>query len=299
MRVSAFFFGAFFAVPVVCVVCVVCVGCVDPPIDDSQPRLCNGAADLCDRSLDDVVFAGAHNAMSSRDDGFLGPNQSLAVSGQLRFGIRAFLIDTKVPDADDPQGVRLCHNSCDLGEVLLEDWLVRVGEFFTEEPNTVVQLLVQDAASVADTEAAFVAAGLRDELYEYDGVSFATLGDLIDNETRIFMTAEAPTETPPWFPSMFTLYSDTPFAQTSLEELQAPSSCDLNRGAVDDPLFLVNHFLGPVPAEDKADVANAAAVLDDRVRRCQDARGRVANVVAVDFVDHGDLVDVVAGLNGL
>ncbi len=209
------------------------------------------------------------------------------------------MIDTKAPDVDAPgDGVRLCHNSCDLGAVLLKDWLVRVRDFLGENPDNVVQLLVQDAASVDDTEAAFVAAGLRDELFEFDGVSFPILGDLIDNKTRVFMTAEAAAETRPWFLSMFELYSDTPFAQDSLEELQAPPSCDLNRGAVGDPLFLVNHFLGPVPAEDKADVANAAAVLDDRVRRCQDTRARVANVVAVDFVDHGDLVDVVDGLNG-
>lgn len=296
MRVSVRF------VVVTAVCCAFCLwvgGCVDPPPGDGPPRLCNGSADLCDRSLADVVFAGAHNAMSSRDEAFLAPNQSLANTGQLRFGIRAFLIDTKAPDAADPAGgVRLCHNSCDLGVVLLKDWLARVKGFLDEHPDNVVQLLVQDDASVDDTEAAFVAAGLRDELFEHDGVSFPTLGEMIDRRTRVFMTAEAAAETRPWFLSMFTLYSDTPFAQTSLAALQDPSSCDLNRGAASDPLFLVNHFLGPVPAEDKADAANAAAVLDDRVRRCQDARGRVANVVAVDFVDHGDLVDVVAGLNG-
>jgi hypothetical protein len=275
-----------------------CAPPTKPP--DPRPRSCNGHAELCDRRLDEVVFAGAHNAMSSRDDGFLGPNQALALPGQLRFGVRAFLIDTKAPSDDDPAaGVRLCHNSCDLGEVLLSTWLARLKAFLDEQPDTVVQLLVQDAASVSDTEAAFVAAGLFDALYVHDvGGAFPTLAELIDGGTPIFMTAESPSETPPWFLSMFTLYSDTPFAQASLAALSDPSSCDLNRGAVDDPLFLVNHFLGPVPAEDSADVANAKAVLDDRVRRCQDARGRVANVVAVDFVDHGDLVEVVDGLNG-
>jgi hypothetical protein len=51
---------------------------------DPPARVCNGHQELCDRSLDDVVFVGAHNAMSSRDDGFLGPNQALEVAGQLR-----------------------------------------------------------------------------------------------------------------------------------------------------------------------------------------------------------------------
>ena len=280
-------------------------GCVDAPAPDPE-RSCNGHVELCDRALDDVVFAGAHNAMSSRDDGFIGPNQSLNVSGQLAFGVRAFLIDTKVPDPDvvraEDGGVRLCHVSCVLGEVSLVSWLGRLKTLLDDEPDTVVQLLVEDEASVADTEADFVEAGLRDELYEHDdGAPFATLGELIDARTRIFMTAETPDDTdvdgePPWFRSMFDLYSDTPFAQDDLAAMQDPSSCALNRGAVDDPLFLVNHWIGNA-AEEHADVANAHDVIAERVARCAAERDRVANVVAVDFVDHGDLIAVVDAEN--
>lgn len=285
-------------------------GCVDPAPEQPERR-CNGHAALCDRALDDVVFAGAHNAMSSRDDGFIGPNQSLNVSGQLAFGVRAFLIDTKVPDPDvvrdEAGGVRLCHVSCVLGEVSLVSWLGRVKTFLDDEPDTVVQLLVEDEASVADTEADFVDAGLRDELYEHDdGAAFATLAELIDARTRIFMTAESPDVIegdvaggePPWFRSMFDLYSDTPFAQDDLAAMQDVASCALNRGAVDDPLFLVNHWIGNA-AEEHADVANANDVIAERVARCAAERDRVANVVAVDFVDHGDLIAVVDAENGL
>lgn len=283
---------------------VLCLACV-PAADPAPGRACNGHPELCDRALDDVVFVGAHNAMSSRDDGFLGPNQSLALSGQLRFGVRAFLIDTKDP-ADDDDDVRLCHNSCDLGSVTLVSWLERLHSFLEEEPDTVVQLLVQDAASPADTEAAFIKADLLSELYIYDGgasrpqgTEFPTLAALIDDGTRIFFTAESVEGAPlPWFQPMFQLYSDTPFAHDDLAALQDPSSCILNRGAADLPLFLVNHWIG-APAEENADVANVASVMDERVRRCAAERERVPNVVAVDFVDHGDVVDVVAGLNGL
>ncbi|MDP2343854.1 MAG: hypothetical protein Q8O67_23040 [Deltaproteobacteria bacterium] len=269
-----------------------------PAADPVPERACNGHPELCDRALDDVVFVGAHNAMSSRDDGFLGPNQSLALPGQLRFGVRAFLIDTKDPAADDDD-VRLCHNSCDLGSVTLVSWLERLRTFLEEEPDTVVQLLVQDAASPADTEAAFIKADLLSELYVYAGGAFPTLAALIDDGTRIFLTAESVDTAPlPWFQPMFQLYSDTPFAHDDLAALQDPSSCVLNRGAADLPLFLVNHWIG-APAEQNADVANVAAVMDERVRRCAAERERVPHVVAVDFVDHGDVVDVVDGLNGL
>jgi hypothetical protein len=55
---------------------------------------CNGAAELCDRPLDKVVFAGAHNAMSAADyPGWMFPNQEAGMAVQLRHGIRALLFD--------------------------------------------------------------------------------------------------------------------------------------------------------------------------------------------------------------
>jgi len=55
---------------------------------------CNGFAQLCNRRLNQVVFAGAHNAMSNAEvPGWLFPHQSRAIPGQLEDGIRALLID--------------------------------------------------------------------------------------------------------------------------------------------------------------------------------------------------------------
>ena len=56
--------------------------------------LCNGAAALCDRPLNQVTFAGAHNAMSAADvPGWMFPQHERGVAAQLTDGIRAFLID--------------------------------------------------------------------------------------------------------------------------------------------------------------------------------------------------------------
>jgi hypothetical protein len=55
---------------------------------------CNGYKQLCNRRLDEVVFAGTHNAMSSADSkGWLLANQRRTIQRQLRDGIRLFLID--------------------------------------------------------------------------------------------------------------------------------------------------------------------------------------------------------------
>jgi hypothetical protein len=54
---------------------------------------CNGFAALCDRRLDQVTFAGTHNAMSAADDGFLFARQTGGLGAQLGRGVRAFLLD--------------------------------------------------------------------------------------------------------------------------------------------------------------------------------------------------------------
>jgi hypothetical protein len=56
---------------------------------------CNGSTELCDRRIDQVAFAGAHNAMSAASDpGWLFAENLFGIPQQLEYGIRAFLIKT-------------------------------------------------------------------------------------------------------------------------------------------------------------------------------------------------------------
>ncbi len=60
----------------------------------STALACNGFAELCDRRLDQVVFPGAHNAMSNQDaPGWMFPHHEAGMPQMLRDGIRALLID--------------------------------------------------------------------------------------------------------------------------------------------------------------------------------------------------------------
>lgn len=55
---------------------------------------CNGHAELCDRPLNDVVFAGTHNSMSAPTyPNYLFAQQETGLTGQLRDGVHALLID--------------------------------------------------------------------------------------------------------------------------------------------------------------------------------------------------------------
>ena len=64
------------------------------PVEAAAVKTCNGYAELCDKHLDEVVFAGAHNAMSNQDaPGWMFPHHEASMVQQLRDGVRALLID--------------------------------------------------------------------------------------------------------------------------------------------------------------------------------------------------------------
>jgi hypothetical protein len=59
-----------------------------------RPATCNGESELCERRLNEVVFAGTHNSMSAADEpGWLFANQRHSIEDQLDDGIRLFLLD--------------------------------------------------------------------------------------------------------------------------------------------------------------------------------------------------------------
>jgi len=66
---------------------------------------CNGLSSLCDRRLDEVVFAATHNSMAAADEpGWLFANQRYGISRQLKDGIRALLIDVHFGVLDPSTG---------------------------------------------------------------------------------------------------------------------------------------------------------------------------------------------------
>jgi hypothetical protein len=62
--------------------------------DAVETDACNGATALCSRPVDQVVFPGTHNSMSSAEiSDWMFPEQEKGIAAQLQDGIRAFLID--------------------------------------------------------------------------------------------------------------------------------------------------------------------------------------------------------------
>jgi hypothetical protein len=309
-------------------------------------RECNGHAELCDKRLDEVVFAASHNSMSAADDpSWLFGEHFGDIRDQLDYGIRAFLIDAhygvpstiRVPGAPDrlvltdadqeigrdaltetptpevreqldslvrgePVGVSgtapdvyLCHNYCELGATGFGDTLAAYKQFLDSNPNEVIILFIEDYVSIADSEELFRESGLIDHVWTVQpDAPLPTLGEMIDARRQVLVLSEHFEPPPEWYHAGFELTEETPYTFEAIDEF----SCAPNRGGTDRPLFLLNHWLTHgSPDVDAATRANGRDVLMDRIRACERERGRQVNMVAVNFYDRGDLLDVVDDLN--
>ena len=287
---------------------LLCVGCVGQPgpMDDddavgddddttSAPLVCNGHEALCDLRFDQLVLPATHNSMSNAEDGWIAPNQQAGLARQLEDGIRGMLLDTKEWNGD----LYLCHGACELGSILLDDALTILGDFMEEHPGEVVTLIFQDAITPAQTAEAFERVGLTSLVYTHaEGAPWPRVGELVEEGTRLLVTAEAQGPPPAWYHHAWSLFQDTHYAFSDAASIH----CDPNRGDADNALFLMNHwvdgFLG-IPVEDDAAEANSASVLLAQVERCEEERGVRPHLLAVDFYAVGDLFEVVDMLNGV
>jgi hypothetical protein len=197
-----------------------------------------------------------------------------------------------------PRAPYLCHGCCELGAVPLATMLEGVRDFLVENPGEVLVFVIEDYVTPADVEAAFRASGLERFVYR-GGVTppWPTLGEMVASDQRLVVFAENDTAGVHWLHPAFETIQETPYTFHAPEEL----SCRPNRGGTAGPLFQINHWIEstPTPKPSNAAVVNARDFLLTRARRCERERGKLANILAVDFAMTGDVVAVAAELNGL
>jgi hypothetical protein len=300
---------------------------------------CNGAAALCDRRLDEITFAGAHNAMGTADNvHWMFPNQDLRGRELLRRGVRAFMLDVwngepvgdRVKTVFATEQDRLKFEKAIGPEAFaaamrIRDRLVGVGaatglymchgfcelgalpfdlallqiKTFMVEHPSEVILIVLEDY-VPPAEIA--AAFERQELtgYLYSGPSRGPMPTLRQLiESNQRVVLMGEHQT-----------GDFPWYHPAFEMMQETPytfhtpedlSCKPNRGDKDSPLFLINHWIesSPAPRPSNAVLVNREDVLLARARECQKERGKRPNIIAVDFAATGDVVRAAAVLNGL
>ena len=301
---------------------------------------CNGDRALCGKRVDEIVFPGAHNSMSSAELGWMFPNQELASVSLLGYGIRSLLFDvhygapvggqvrTEIQDeaasrakfeqavgkeaidaamrirsqlqgaATGPRAPYLCHGFCELGATPLATMLEGVRDFLVAHPGEVLMFVIEDYVTPADIAAAFQASGL--ERFVYRGpvtAPWPTLGELVARDERVLVFGENDTAGVPWYHPVFETFQETPYKFATPDAF----SCRPNRGGSAGPLFQINHWIEtlPAPKPSNAAIVNAHDFLLKRARQCQKERGKLPNILAVDFARTGDVVGVAAELNGL
>jgi hypothetical protein len=206
------------------------------------------------------------------------------------------------------RGMYLCHTFCELGATSLGSVLRDINTFLVTHPDEVMVVVNQDYVTPRDFVGAVNEAGLGDLVYRGPTTAghWPTLRQMIDRNQRIVFLAENHAGGAPWYhPAYTTITEETPYTFGRVPLLNDPSklaaSCRANRGPERAPLFLINHWIStdPVPRPSDAQAVNAYAPLLRRVRRCEQIRHHVANLIAVNFYRRGEVFRVVDTLNGV
>ena len=205
------------------------------------------------------------------------------------------------------RGMYLCHGFCELGASRLEPVLSDIRSFLVSHPDDVIAIVNQDYVTPQDMVAAVRAAGL--EAFAYRGPvdgEWPTLREMIDSGQRLVLLAENRAGAAPWYRLAYDrALQETPFHFSRPKQLIGEdglaAGCAPLRGPKAAPLLLINHWVttDPVPLPSHATEVNARGPLLRRVRECERRRGRMANLVAVNFYRRGDLFEVVDELNGV
>jgi hypothetical protein len=298
---------------------------------------CNGDPQLCDKRLDEVVFAGAHNAMSnqSRPD-WMFPHHQAGIPQMLNDGIRALLIDVH---SGFPGAARIKTN------MDLEPNAAKMKQAVGDEGYQAA-LRIRNRLVGADEGRpgiylchGFCELGayeleptLRDIktflVLHPDEVVIIVFEDYVP-PVELGATLERAGLGPyiyrggvsPW-PTLRDMISSgqrlvtfiesgrpgVPWLRPAFENIRETPysfhkvdefSCRANRGGDGGTLFQINHWIEttPMPKPSNAAVVNAYDFLLSRARQCQAERHHLPNIIAVDFYRTGDLLKVVETLN--
>jgi hypothetical protein len=195
----------------------------------------------------------------------------------------------------DPDTSFLCHAVCALGKQPLAEGLAEIREFLDEYPGEVVTLIIESYLSHELTAKAFDEADLTRYTYVHAGAAWPTLGQMIDDGTRLVVLQDRSAQPDyPWLMNVWTHAFETRFSARTPDDF----SCVRNRGSEGNDLFIFNHFLTEVfGAPELAQQINFNPLLLDRINECEAFHGAMANFVTVDFFDIGDTVEAVNALN--
>jgi hypothetical protein len=200
-------------------------------------------------------------------------------------------------EAHGKPDVYMCHGFCELGALKLVPVLRDVRDFLVANPGEVLIFIIQDeGVTPKDIERCFKESGLIDFVYRGAVTPpWPTLREMVASDQRVLVMAENNAAGVDWYHPAFEVVQETPY------DFRDPSqfSNRPNRGGTSGSLMLMNHWIEstPMPKPSNAAIVNAHDALMKRIRAFRRARGRLPNLIAVDFYATGDLIAVARELN--
>jgi hypothetical protein len=205
--------------------------------------------------------------------------------------------DRMVGEKEGERDVYMCHGFCELGALQLVPVLREVRDFLVENPGEVLIFVIQDeGVTPQDIERCFRESGLIDFVYRGSArPPWPTLREMVESDQRVLVMAENNSAGVDWYHQAFEVMQETPYAFHDPSEF----SNRPNRGGPGGSLLLLNHWIesAPMPKPSNAAIVNARDALLARVSAFQRERGRLPNLLAVDFYGVGDLTSVARELN--
>ena len=265
--------------------------CAREPVQDPVQR-CNGFEQLCEKRINEALFAGTHNSMSAQEEGWLGPNHIYPIPTQLNDGVRALNIDTYWWE-DEPY---MCHTFCEIGAQPLSYATDAIANFLEQNPSNVIIITFQSTLSAEETLQPFYDSGLKSELYQHEtGSPWPTLQTLIENNTRLLLFSNQDGGRIEGYMSQWEHWLDNPYSAQEVDDF----ACLPERGDESTAtLYNINHFLtNPIALPELAQEANEESVLTEHVQRCISQTGLTPSQLLVDFYSIGQTIQVVHEYN--
>ncbi|KIJ27232.1 hypothetical protein M422DRAFT_191249, partial [Sphaerobolus stellatus SS14] len=277
-----------------------------------RTTICNGRADLCNRSYGNVTFIGAHDSFTfSSDPLALARTQTEDLTSQLESGVRLLQAQSHMSNGV----LHFCHTSCllfDGGTVA--NYLTTVKQFLDKNPNEVLTLLFTNPEGVSVStiwDPIFNSTGMSELAYVPPSIpakqsEWPTLSEMIQSGKRVvvFMDFNTNTSAVPYILPEFEMVWETPF---DVVNSSFPCSIDRISGplADEDHMNLLNHFLDiqfpfniTIPYEVAANTTNSVSSILNESRGCLPLNGgRNPNFILIDWVSIGNATGAANLLN--
>lgn len=267
---------------------------------------CNGHSLNCNLRLNEMTFATAHNAMSTKESmDSLGYNHLYDLDGALVAGFRGLNLDVCKCNGQ----IRFCHTLCDFGDRDAAQVLLEVMKFLMnpDHLSEVVVLIFQFSTGQPTVEELYSVMqnvdGFTDLMYAHDpAAEWPLMRDLLDQDNPKRIVAfqhdggddcSVAGSCPPGIHNYFDYTAETPFEFESVDDMRNEQvSCVINRGPRESADFYgVNSFVTP-PNEDVAGTMNSLQFIKRRLNRCASVAGLIPNFITVDFWSKGDVPEI-------